>query len=166
MNPYPFIPLCRYQDSWTFDKLKVKNITPDLPYCSSFRPAFTDNGICYSFNGNTDSNEILKESNFKQMFLKTFGNYSTTMNIFNSSGTGIKNGFTFVLDSHSTSIKFIKGKNGKKVFKLALHSADTLPLIALEGLDVEVGYRTTLVVNPTTLTSTDDVYSYALKGLE
>ena len=100
------------------------------------------------------------------MFFNIFENFSTSKNIFNSSGTGTQNGFTFVLDSHSTSTKFIKGKNGNKVFKLALHSADTLPLIALEGLDVEVGYRTTLVVNPTTLTSTDDVYSFALKGLE
>jgi hypothetical protein len=165
LNPYPFIPLCRFQDNWNFEELKIRNITPDIPYCSSFRPSFTDDGICYSFNGNTDSYDILKESNFKQTISRVFGNLSTNRSLFYSSGTGTKNGFTFVLDSHSTTTKFIRGKNGNKIFKLALHSADTLPPLALESLEIEAGYRTTLVVTPTTLTSTDDVFALDIEGL-
>lgn len=167
LNPYPLIPLCKYQDEWghsksSESKLILNNQT--VEFCSLFRPSYTDSGICYTFNGNKNPAENLKDGVFKKTFSKVFGAMPEAETLYYPNGIGTKNGLYLIIDTHVTEGKFMQGKNKNPIFKLSLHTDQSFPLIGLEGLEIEAGFKTTIVTNPWLLISTNDVYSLDIEG--
>ena len=151
-NREPLIPLCDYKPS------DVISIEPIYNFCKMFRWSLTDLGICYSANGLEDSVKSLKNSGFKDAFQKVFGMAETGRGLYYAEGIGTKKGLRIVLDAHATTSTYRKIKTKKNnYFKVTFHEADSFPLVGLEGLKIEAGYKTTVTLKAPNLIANDSI---------
>ena len=132
----PLIPFCAFDSEWetipygkksVWDGNQYKKVTANSPYCNSFRPSFTDRGICYSWNGMEPSN-IFSESEYIQQTDKIFqykGNKSNLLKYPNANGPNY--GFRFIVDTHTFSSNYKQGSNINKDVEIVLHEATEIP---------------------------------------
>jgi hypothetical protein len=163
LNLEPFIPLCKLTNldinvkpRWgTTNEPRIY----DYNFCTLFRPTFTDQGICYAFNGQ-EPNLMLKPSEHSRAFDKVFGKQTMpTKNVqpFKITGMGRSNGLLLYLDAHTLTSPYKIGKNRINDFYLTFDSYDSFPLTSNGGVHVSVGKKTSIVITPSVLESTEAV---------
>ncbi len=150
-NREPLIPLCNYK---AIDQM---TIYPIDNFCKMFRWSLTDLGICYSANGLEDSAKYLKRSAFKESFKKVFGMAEKGKGLYYAEGTGPKKSLRIVLDAHTSSSTYRKIKAKNNFFKVLFHETESFPLVGLEGLKIEAGYRTKVTLKTPNLVATDNI---------
>jgi len=130
-------------------------------FCTLFRPTFTDQGICYAFNAK-QPHMILKPSSYLDAFSKVFGkvhSFGEEFEPFNITGMGPNNGLTLYLDAHNLTGQYKTGKSQKRSFLLNFDHFNIFPLISQGGVTVSAGQKTSIVITPRVLESTEDVKS-------
>ena len=132
----PLIPFCAFDSEWetipygktnVWEGTQSKVVTAYSPYCNSFRPSFTDRGMCYSWNSIKPSH-IFSESEYIQKTDKIFqykGNKSSVMRYPNANGPNY--GFRFIVDTHTFSSNYKQDSNTNKDVEIVLHEGAELP---------------------------------------
>ena len=132
----PLIPFCAFDSEWetipygaksVWDGNHYKKVTADAPYCNSFRPSFTDRGICYSWNSMKPSS-IFSASDYIQHTDKIFQykeNKSSVMKYPNANGPNF--GFRFIVDTHTFSSNYKQDSNVNKDVEIVLHEGTEIP---------------------------------------
>ena len=163
LNLEPFIPLCKLtnldtnkQPRWgTKKEQRIYNYS----FCTLFRPTFTDQGICYAFNG-PEPNVMLKSSEHSKAFDKVFGKETGIpkgFQPFKITGMGKSNGLLLYLDAHTLTSPYKFGNNKINDFYLTFDNPDSFPLISNGGVHVSAGKKTSIVITPSVLESTEAV---------
>ena len=82
----------------------------------------------------------------------------TGRGIYYAEGIGPKKSLRIVLDAHTTTSTY-RTINTKKnnYFKVAFHEADSFPLVGLEGLKIEAGYKTTVTMKAPNLIAHESI---------
>ena len=132
----PLIPFCAFDSEWetipygrdtVWEGAQTKAVTAYSPYCNSFRPSFTDRGICYSWNSMKPS-QIFSESEYIRNTDKIFqykGNNSSVMKYPNANGPNY--GFRFIIDTHTFSFNYKQDSNTNRDVEIVLHEGTELP---------------------------------------
>ena len=82
---------------------------------------------------------------------------------FASIGTGPTNGFTFVLDAHTLTGAYKTGKSKSREFGIAIHEPGSFPLVSFGGIKVMAGQKTSIVMSPKILESSQGIRGKNIK---
>ena len=99
---------------------------PTTPYCSAFKPSFTDKGICYSWNNNKFSN-LFDKSEYINEMTDIFEYRSEDRPIVYPQANGPNYGFKFIIDTHTFSNKYKTYANEMRDVDVVIHNKGDLP---------------------------------------
>ncbi len=117
--------------SWR-KKLLLKASKLLVKLTCQFSTSLTDLGICYTFNGLTDTTDILRDSHFKDILRRNFGTLKLDKkDILYPDGVGPTNSYLMILDVHTTTSAYLRNKTNNNFFKLTFHEADSFPLVQI-----------------------------------
>ena len=141
------IPLCR------------ENSGHVLTDCADFRPAFTNQGMCFTRNAGK-IHEMFKTTEYMDAFKGTFTPKRGNEEIKFIKGSGIQHQYSFVIDAN----RYKDMKRGKKWNKttdttlyLGIHSPNDIADIQGSGIEILLGYKTTIRINLLQLSSNPDI---------
>ena len=125
----PLIPFCSFNSKWDMTPYQTKIFgkpEPTRPYCSAFKPSFTDKGICYSWN-NDKFSKLFTKSEYIEKMGDIFEYRSEDRPIVYPQANGPNYGFKFIIDAHTFSIKYKKYVNEIKDVDVVIHEKGALP---------------------------------------
>ena len=159
LNLEPYIPLCKLKKVFLSNDSKFGTAPSPFVYeysfCTLFRPTFTDQGICYAFNAQKPEN-LFKPSEYLTAFLSVFGN-QRTFEPQKITGIGKSNGLTLFLDAHTLTSSYKTGKHKAKDFQIGFDNFGSFSLPSNGGFQVSAGKKTSFVITPIVLESTEAV---------
>ena len=131
------IPLCR----------ESSGSIPEL--CSDFKPALTNQGMCFTRNG-APTELIYKSSPYLEHFKRIFLSGRENDVVVPNKGSGTRFQFSFVIDGKrvmdlKNGVKWNKTK--RATFALAIHSTKDMADIRDTSVKISAGYKTTIRVN-------------------
>ena len=125
----PLIPFCSFNSKWDMTPYQTKMYgqpEPTTPYCSAFKPSFTDKGICYSWNNNKFSN-LFGKSEYIDEMTDIFEYRSEDRPIVYPQANGPNYGFKFIIDTHTFSNKYKTYANEMRDVDVVIHNKGDLP---------------------------------------
>ena len=133
----PLLPFCAFDSEWESipygkvsvwdDDGKTKMETSYRHYCNSFRPSFTDRGICYSWNS-LEPSKVFSESDYIQHTDEIFQYTENKSSVLiHPNANGPNYGFRFIVDTHTLSSDYKQDSNTNKDIEIVLHEGTELP---------------------------------------
>lgn len=142
LNTYQtsLIPLCR------------NNSRGILKLCSDFKPALTNDGICFTRNGG-QTDTVFKSTPYMEMFKRSFIPGRDKDPVLNNRGSGPQFQFSFLIDGDRT-MDLKKGVDWNSTealtYNLAIHPtknmADVQQIFDVTSTQILAGYRTIIKV--------------------
>ena len=152
-----------YLDTWQDSLIPLcankSGSSPEL--CSEFRPALTNNGLCFSKNqGKID--EIYKSTQYIRLFKDVFLASRDQAPISKNLGSGMRFKYSFLVDANR--VMDLKSgvywnKTSQAMFKIALHQPHDMPDILDGSIEIPAGKKVILKVHTIQLESEPTVKS-------
>ena len=146
---HPFMPYCQWIDKMSNTPIWGSNGQSKEKsfkhFCTLFRPTFTDQGICYTFNGKSDSYLMRQDTDYMKAYKEIFGLPEKDFQGPESnkaSGIGIQNGLRIVLDAHTLSGRSKYLAKTDNTFQIAIHHPNDFALPLTQGFKIRGGMKT------------------------
>ncbi|XP_063916929.1 pickpocket protein 28-like isoform X2 [Zophobas morio] len=138
-----------------------------------FKPIFTEEGVCYTFNM-LDRSEIFKENvvHYRdyQQFLRYSTNWSIEHGYAEEAGllpyprrallAGAKNGFTFELMVFEEDLDYVCKADALQGYKVLVHLPTTFPTPSQEYFRVPLDQKVIAAIQPSMITTSESVRAY------
>ena len=151
-NFNPFIPLCQY--SGQPEVMSFRS-------CNMFKRTYTDMGIAYSFNSDKFGIIYKETENSKEANKAFFFNNKEDVRYPESSGKEFI--LKIVLEANMEQVEQFEQQDNYKLsprpILLTVHDPKIPPTLRSEGIEVQLGYETTILITPRVLQTTEDAIS-------
>lgn len=119
----PLIPFCALNSKW--EALRYGSYG-ERSYCSAFAPSLTDKGICYSWN-TVDYSKLFAKSEYTDQMDSIFRYKTKRRPIAYPQANGPNYGFSFIIDTHTTTSRFKEESNTNTNVDVVIHEGEDQP---------------------------------------